>query len=165
LPADFAGEISPSLGGLNAYLCDDLPRCLAEMMLRRLIPILLIALAVGTSAHAQFGGPGGGGRGGGHGGQGQPPSDGNSPAPAPKAAPPPKPPKPMNRIQIVGVVQAIDPDSKRVTITYDANDELNWPRGTTQFGVYTADLLKGVSVGEKVRFTLDSDQISEIGAY
>lgn len=122
-------------------------------MPRRLIPILLLCLAVGTSAQAQFGG---GGR------QGQLPS--GSP-PAKPATPPPKPPKPMNEIEIVGVVQAIDPDGKRVTITYDAVDELNWPRGTTQFGVYTADLLKGVSVGEKVRFKLDSDQISEIAAY
>lgn len=134
-------------------------------MLRRLVPILLLFLVVGTSAHAQYGGGSGGGRGG-HGGQGQQPSGNSStPAPAAAAVPPPKAPKPMNRIQIVGVVQAIEPDTKRVTITYDANDELNWPRGTTQFGVYTADLLKGVSVGEKVRFTLDSDQISDIAAY
>ena len=56
-------------------------------------------------------------------------------------------------------------NKKTVTITYDANDELNWPRGTTEFGVYKVDVLKGVSVGEKVRFKLDSDQISEITAY
>ena len=124
----------------------------AEMMPRSLIPILFLCLVVGGSAHAQYSG----------GRQGQLPS--GSPPPKP-ATPPPKPPKPMHEIEIVGVVQAVDPDGKRVTITYDANDELNWPRGTTQFGVYTADLLKGVSVGEKVRFKLDSDQISEITAY
>ena len=105
------------------------------------------------------------GGGGGRGGQGQQPSDSSTPAPAVPAAPPPKAPKPMNEIQIVGVVQAIDPDGKRVTITYDANDDLNWPSGTTQFGAYTADLLKTVKVGERVRFTLDSDQISDIAAY
>jgi len=136
-----------------------------EKMLKRLVPILLVFLAVGTAAHAQYGGGGGGGRGGGHGGQNQqPPSNSGTPPPAP-APPPPKAPKPMNTIEIVGVVQALDPATKRVTITYDANDELNWPRGTTEFGVYKVDVLKGVSVGEKVRFKLDSDQISEITAY
>jgi len=134
-------------------------------MFRRLVPILLLFLAVGTAAHAQYGGGSGGGRGG-RGGQGQQPSGSSSGTPAATPAPPPpKAPKPMNEIQIVGVVQAIDPDAKRVTITYDANDELNWPRGTTQFGVYTADVLKTVKVGERVRFTLDSDQISDIAAY
>ena len=136
------------------------------MMFRRLVPILLLFLVAGTSAHAQYGGGAGGGGHGGHGGQGQQPSGNSSTTPATAPAPPPpKAPKPMNEIQIVGVVQAIDPDAKRVTIAYDANDELNWPRGTTQFGVYTDDVLKTVKVGERVRFTLDSDRISEIAAY
>ena len=131
-------------------------------MFRRLAPILLIFLAVGTVAHAQYGG----GHGGGHGGQGQQPSgDSSNPPPTTAAAPPPKPPKPMNQVQIVGVVQAIDADAKRLTIAYDAVDELSWPRGTMQFGVYKAELLKTVSVGERVRFKLDGQQIAEIAAY
>ncbi len=131
-------------------------------MFRRLAPVLLIFLAVGTTAQAQYGG----GRGGGHGGQGQQPTGGSSGSPPTNATPPPpKPPKPMNQIQLVGVVQAVDPDARRVTIAYDANDELNWPHGTREFGVYKAELLKTVKVGEKVRFKLDSEQISEIAAF
>jgi len=129
-------------------------------MLKRLVPVLLVFLAVGTSAHAQYGGGHGG-----HGGQGQQPSGSSSGPPAATPTPPVKPPKAMNQIEIVGVVQAIDPDARRVTIAYDANDELNWPRGSRQFGVYKAEVLKTVSVGERVRFTLDSEQISEIRAY
>jgi len=130
-------------------------------MFKRLAPIVLVFLAVGTAAHAQYGG----GRGGGHGGQGQPPPGNSGTPPAAPAPPPVKPPKPMNTIEITGVVQAVDPATKRVTITYDAVDELNWPRGTKEFAAYTADMLKPVSVGEKVRFKLDSDQIAEIGAF
>jgi Cu/Ag efflux protein CusF len=134
------------------------------MMSRRLLPVLLIFLAAATSAHAQYGG-GGGGRGGGHGGQGQPPGGSSGSPPTNATPPPPKAPKPMNQIQIVGVVQAVDPDNRRVTIAYDANDELNWPHGTRQFGVYKAEMLKTVTIGEKVRFKLDSEQISEIAPF
>jgi hypothetical protein len=137
-------------------------------MLKRLVPLLIIASVAATSAHAQYGGGGGGGGrgGGGGGGHGHQPSSNSpdQPAPAP-APPPPKPPKPMNTIEIVGVVQAIDASARRVTIAYDAVDELGWPHGTMQFGVYKADLLKTVKVGERVRFKLDSQQISELTPY
>ena len=73
-----------------------------------------------------------------------------------------KPAKPENQIVIVGVVTAIDPDAQRITIAYEAVDELNWPRGTMPFAVYKADLLKTVTVGERVRFKLDSQRITEL---
>ena len=60
------------------------------------------------------------------------------------------------------MVTAIDLDAQRITIAYDAVDELNWPRGTMPFAVYKADLLKTVSVGERVRFKLDSQRITEL---
>ncbi len=60
------------------------------------------------------------------------------------------------------MVRAIDLDAKRITIAYDAVDALNWPRGTMPFSVYQASLLKGVTVGEKVRFKLDSQRISDL---
>jgi Copper binding periplasmic protein CusF len=126
-------------------------------MTKRALPIVLLFLIAATAAHAQGGGHG-------HGGQG-PPSSGGSPTPQPAAVPPPKPPKPENQIELVGVVQAIDPAGKRLTITYEANEELNWPRGTNQFGVYAADLLKGVTVGERVRFKLDDQQIAVLSPY
>ena len=62
-----------------------------------------------------------GGGGHGHGGHKQPSSDTTTPA-APPPAPVVKPPKPENQIEIVGVVKAIDPDTKRITIAYDAVD-------------------------------------------
>ena len=59
-------------------------------------------------------------------------------------------------------MRGIDLDAKRVTIAYDAVDALNWPRGTMPFSVYQASLLQGVTVGEKVRFKLDSQRISDL---
>jgi len=119
--------------------------------------IAVIVLFAGQIAHAQAGG---GGHGGGHRGQGKPSSGAPTPAAAPAAAPTVL--KPENQIEIVGVVRAIDLGAKRVTIAYDAVDALNWPRGTMPFSVYQASSLRGVTVGEKVRFKLDSQRISEL---
>jgi Cu/Ag efflux protein CusF len=127
------------------------------MMFTRVVPLLAIFLVAATSTHAQSG-PGGGrgGRGGGR----APPSSGGSPSTA--ATPAPKPPKPVNQVVIVGVVTAIDLDAQRITIAYDAVDELNWPHGTMPFAVYKADLLKTATVGERVRFKLDGQRITEL---
>ncbi len=125
------------------------------MTLNRLAPVLVLCVLVATVAHAQSG-PGRG-----HGGRSKPSPSGSSPAPAAPAAPVP-PNKPTNQIEIVGVVKAIDLATRRITIAYDAVDELNWPRGTMPFQVYKAGLLTGVAVGEKVRFKLDSQQISDL---
>ncbi len=120
----------------------------------------MIFLVAATSAHAQSGpGRARGGGGGGH------PSSGGSSSPTSATTPAPKPPKPTNQISIVGVVKVIDLDAKRVTISYEAVDGLNWPAGTMPFTVYNADLLKTVSVGQKVRFKLDSQQITELTPY
>lgn len=143
--------------GLIANLGDEAP-ALAETMPRRIVPLLVISLLAATSAHGQSG-PGRG-----HGGQGRPPSGGSS-NPAFTTTPAPKPPKPTNQIEIVGVVEAVDADAKRVTIAYEAVDELGWPHGTMPFAVYNDDLLKTVSVGERVRFKLDSQQITELKPY
>ena len=133
-------------------------------MMRRLAPVfLVIVLVSAASAQAQSGG-GGGGRGG-HGGRGGQPSSPESPASNAVQAPAVPPPKPENQIEIVGVVRAIDPGASQVTIAYDAVDELNWPPGTMPFTVYKADLLKAVTVGERVRFKLDSQRIVELTAY
>jgi Cu/Ag efflux protein CusF len=118
--------------------------------------MVVTALFAGQIAHAQSGG----GHGGRHEGRGQPSSSGPTPPSAPAAAP--TVPKPENQIEIVGVVRAIDLDAKRIIIAYDAVDALNWPRGTMPFSVYQASLLKGVTVGEKVRFKLDSQRISDL---
>jgi Cu/Ag efflux protein CusF len=124
------------------------------VMFKRFIPVLTICLMAATAAHAQ----GGGGRrgGGGGGGKRQPSSD---PA-APSASTPGRGPAPVAKTQIVGVIKAIDPATDRVTIAYEANDALNWPEGSNTFVASKHELLKDVTVGEKVRFTLDSQQIS-----
>ena len=127
-------------------------------MLKYLAPLLAIAVVAGTSAHAQSG-PGQG-----RGGRGRPPSGGSSGSTS-APTPLPKPPKPTNQIEITGVVRAIDPAAKRITIAYEAVDELNWPPGTMPFEVYKAELLETVKVGDRVRFKLDGQQITELTPY
>jgi Cu/Ag efflux protein CusF len=110
-------------------------------MRKYLIPVLICLLAA-TAASAQ---PGGGhGRGG---GGGPPPS-----------APKKKPTQP----EFIGVVKAIDATAGRLTISYDALEALNWPPGTQPFPVAKSAMLEGVTVGEKVRFTLDSGEIASL---
>jgi Cu/Ag efflux protein CusF len=127
-----------------------------ETISKQLVLSVVITMVAGQIAHAQAGG----GHGGGHRGQGKPSSGGSTPVAAPAVAPTVL--KPQNQIEIVGVVRAIDLNAKRITIAYDAVDALNWPRGTMPFSVYRATLLQGVTVGEKVRFKLDSQRISEL---
>jgi Cu/Ag efflux protein CusF len=129
-------------------------------MLKRLTSVLicltaLSVMAVGA-AHAQRGGGGGGGGRGGGGGGGSHSEDSPSPA-----APLPVQ-KPMNQLVIVGVVKAIDTETKQITIAYDPVDALNWPAGAQPFPVAKSAMLGQVTVGEKVRFTLDSNQIATI---
>ena len=71
----------------------------------------------------------------------------------------------MDKTDIVGVVQAIDANAGRVTIAYEAVAARNWPPGTMPFVVETPLLLAGVTVGEKVRFRLESEQITDLGPY
>ena len=134
-------------------------------MSKRILPILAILLIAATAAQAQGrggGGGGGGGRGGGRGGGG-----GQSRAPStPKAdAPPAPPPTAVNQIEMVGVIKAIDPDANRITIAYEPVEALNWPAGTQPFPVGKAAVYEGATVGEKVRFKLDSHQISDLRPY
>jgi Cu/Ag efflux protein CusF len=124
-------------------------------MFKRFIPVLTICLMAATAAHAQ----GGGGRRGGGGGK-RPPTSSDPSTPTAKA--PARAAAPAGKTQIVGVIQAIDPGADRVTIAYEANDALNWPAGANTFVVSKNELLKGVTVGETVRFTLDSQQISTL---
>lgn len=136
-------------------------------MPKRLVPIIAVWLLAASAAHAQYGGGGmGGGMGGGHGGHGgrggherAPPSGSSAPTTPPTAA------KPVSGVQIIGVIKAIDPASGRVTIAYDDVPELHWPAGTMPFVVAKSALLKDTSVGEKIRFSLESQQISSLAPY
>jgi hypothetical protein len=140
-------------------------------MLRFLVPLVIVLAAAAAPAQAQYGpsqggqGGQGGGEGHGHGGRGRSPSGGPSNPASTAPTPVPKPPKPENQIEIVGVVKAIDPAGRRVTIAYEAVDGLGWPRGTMPFTVYKTALLTTLTVGEKIRFKLDSQQITDAQPY
>jgi len=149
-------------------------------MLRRLMPPLMICLLVASAAQAQYGGGGmgGGGMGGGMGGGGMGGGAGQGGgggghghgggggrgghAPGGEAAAPAKPAKPFTQPEIVGVVKAIDAESGRITIAYEPVEALDWPAGTQPFAVSKSTLLKDLTVGEKVRFQLESQQIAAI---
>jgi Cu/Ag efflux protein CusF len=125
-------------------------------MLKRVIPLLMICLVAATAVQAQQGGGrgrGGGGGGGGGGGKGGPPAGASAPA---------KPSKPFAEPEIVGIIKTIEADSGRVTIAYEPVEGLGWPAGTQPFIVSKSALLKDLTVGEKVRFKLESQQISAI---
>jgi hypothetical protein len=129
-------------------------------MIKRAIGILAIGLMVPVLAAAQTD-DGGGGQGRGHGGrhgggQGGPPAAGKP------AGPPARPLVPVDQVPIIGVVTAIDPATQRITIQYQETEALNLPAGTTPFEVSKTALMDGVTVGEKVRFRLDSHQIADI---
>ena len=124
--------------------------------------VLAVALLMAaTAVHAQGRG-GGGGRGGGKRGGAPPAAPSTTDAPAPPKAPGPVP---TNKIDIVGVVKEIAPGGDRVTIAYEEAQALNWPAGVNSFVVAKSDLLKGVTAGEKVRFRLDSQEISYLAPF
>jgi Cu/Ag efflux protein CusF len=127
-------------------------------MLKRVLPILLIALMAAPAALAQSGGGGGHGGHGGGGRSGRSPS-GSAPTPGSEAKPRAAPTGPP---EIVGVVKAIDPATGRVTIAYEAVEALGWPPGTMPFAVSKTALLSAATVGQKVRFQLEDQQISTL---
>ena len=137
-------------------------------MLKRLLPVL-ICLFAATAASAQMGGGMGGGGMGGGGGHGRGGGRGGSKpaqAPPPTAALSPQAPeKPVNQIEIIGVVRAVDAATGRLTIAYEPSEALGWPAGSQPFPVAKSALLNGVTVGEKVRFSLDSSQIVALRPY
>ena len=119
--------------------------------------IVMLGLMAAGDAQAQFSG---GHR---HGGQGQGQAQGAPSSSAPAAANRHAPtPKPVSATDIIGVVAAIDPAANRITIAYEPVEVRNWPAGTMPFVVSKPDLLAGATVGEKVRFKLDSMQIIDL---
>ncbi|KSB87788.1 hypothetical protein AS593_14625 [Caulobacter vibrioides] len=118
-------------------------------MRKIILPALVFAL-LATTAHAQ---PPGGGRGPGGGG---PPPAGGGPGGGPGAGKQTD----LEKVVIVGVVQAIDPVADRVTIAYQANEALNWPAGAMPFATARPGMLGAVAVGQTVRFTLSNHRIA-----
>jgi len=85
-----------------------------------------------------------------------------SPRPPVVAPPPTAAPKKLSEIEGIGVVRAIDPAAGRITISYEPINPLNWPAGTMPFRVGKTALLDGMAVGTKVRFKLESQQITDL---
>lgn len=135
-------------------------------MSKRFLPLILVVLAAAGAAQAQYGGGMGGGGEGGMGGHHGARRHRDRPSGPPDGGPgrPDRPQREadLGKVQIVGVIRAIDPAQGRVTIAYRPVDALNWPAGTTPFEVAKPALLQGLSVGESVRFHLDSQQITAI---
>jgi Cu/Ag efflux protein CusF len=146
-------------------------------MFKSVLPCLAIGLLAAGAAHAQYGGGGGGPGGGGggygggygggsggghHGGRGGGGGSGSSDSSSSSSAPPKSRAIPPDLVEIVGVVQAIDTDSSRLTIAYEPVDALNWPAGSMPFVVSEPALFKGVTVGEKIRFRIESQQIYDL---
>ena len=133
-------------------------------MRKTLVCLLALFLtATASAAQAQYPGGGGGGGGGrGHRGGGGAPGGAKPPAANAPALPKSTP---VDQIDIVGVVKQIGPEPDRLTIAYEAVEGLNWPAGMKPFVVEKTDLLKGVTVGEKVRFRLESQQIASMAPF
>ena len=133
-------------------------------MSKRMIAALLICLAAASAAQAQYGGGMGGGHGGGHRGGGRrgppgaDPTQPGSPTPGGRQTP-------LAKVEIVGVVRAIDRPAGRITIAYEAVDALSWPEGTMPFAVSKTALLDAASLGQKVRLRIESQQITELEPY
>lgn len=98
------------------------------------------------------------------------PAGGGEPSPSP-ASPRPTvavaaPAKPANSLVVgVGVVQAIDRNAGRITLAYEPIEPLNWPAGSMSFVVSKPSVLEARSVGERVRFRLESHQITALTAF
>ena len=57
-------------------------------------------------------------------------------------------------VQGVGVVKAVDTAKNTITLQHEAIAAIGWPAMTMTFKLASPDLLKGVKVGDKVRFSL-----------
>ena len=61
----------------------------------------------------------------------------------------------------IGVVKAIDTTAGTITLSHKAIKELNWPAMTMSFKVARPELLKDVTVGEKVHFSLQGHDMDQ----
>lgn len=62
----------------------------------------------------------------------------------------------------VGVVKAVDAKAGTITLSHQPIKELNWPAMTMTFKVAKPELLKDVTVGEKVHFNLQGSDMDQV---
>ncbi len=128
-------------------------------MFKRTVTMLALSLIAATAAHAQYGGRGARGGGG--------KQDASSPSSS-RPADAPLPPgfnKPVNEAENIGVIKGVDLSTNRITIAYEPIEAMNWPKGVMPFAVQNPALLKDITVGQKVRFRLDSQAVVDLKPY
>lgn len=64
--------------------------------------------------------------------------------------------------QGTGVIKAIDAMQGTVTLAHQPIKALNWPAMTMSFKVADAKLLEGLTVGEKVHFTVQGSEAKAV---
>jgi len=69
---------------------------------------------------------------------------------------------PMETAQGTGIVKGIDAKAASVTLTHDPIPALKWPGMTMPFKLAKAELAKGLTVGQKVKFDLEMGQDHQI---
>ena len=60
----------------------------------------------------------------------------------------------VDAVDSTGVITAIDPESRKVTLSHEPIPELKWPRMTMGFPVDPGVNMEAVSKGDSVAFTL-----------
>ncbi|MBQ0834738.1 copper-binding protein [Marinobacter sp.] len=60
----------------------------------------------------------------------------------------------VDAVDSTGVITAIDPESRKVTLSHESIPELKWPRMTMGFPVDPGVNMEAVSKGDSVAFTL-----------
>lgn len=71
-------------------------------------------------------------------------------------------PKKTMTVQGAGVIKAIDAKQVQVTLAHDPIPALKWPAMTMSFKVANPNLLKGLSVGQQVQFTLQGSGMEQV---
>lgn len=59
-------------------------------------------------------------------------------------------------VEAEGVVRAINPQARTLTVAHGPIAALRWPAMTMNFRVQSADLLRGVTVGSTIHFVLQN---------
>ena len=62
----------------------------------------------------------------------------------------------------IGTVKSVDTKKGTVTLDHQAINELSWPAMTMSFKVAKAELLNGITVGQRVNFTLQWNDMSPV---
>lgn len=136
-------------------------RAAERALARSILSTFGVFLLGATPVAAQYGGGPSGRPGQGHSPASASPS-GPVPRSRPAVSPPSRAPIKMTEIFGVGIVRAIDVQAERITIAYEPIEGINWPAGAMPFAVAKSTLLEGITVGEKVRFRLESQRIAEL---